>query len=74
MTTIPSGPRRSTQRSSGMPVERYRPYPPIDLPDRTWPSRTITEAPRWLSTDLRDGNQALIDPMTPARSLRCSNT
>ena len=69
MTTIPSGPRRSTQRSSGMPVERYRPYPPIDLPDRTWPSRTITEAPRWLSTDLRDGNQALIDPMTPARKL-----
>jgi 2-isopropylmalate synthase len=59
----------TTQRTSGMPVERYRPYPPIDLPDRTWPSRTITEAPRWLSTDLRDGNQALIDPMTPARKL-----
>jgi 2-isopropylmalate synthase len=59
----------NTQRTSGMPVERYRPDPPIDLPDRTWPSRTITEAPRWLSTDLRDGNQALIDPMTPARKL-----
>src|SRR6187200_643050 len=58
------------QKPSGMPVERYRPYPPIDLPDRTWPSRTITAAPRWLSTDLRDGNQALIDPMTPARKRR----
>ena len=48
---------------------RYRAFPPIDLPDRTWPSRTITEAPRWLSTDLRDGNQALIDPMSPARKM-----
>jgi 2-isopropylmalate synthase len=75
MTTIPTGPtgstgpRRSTQRSSGMPVERYRPYPPVDLPDRTWPSRTITDAPGWLSPDLRDGILALIDPMTPARKL-----
>ncbi|HYP44049.1 MAG TPA: 2-isopropylmalate synthase [Propionibacteriaceae bacterium] len=50
-----------------MPHRRYRPFAPIELPDRTWPSRTITSAPRWLSTDLRDGNQALIDPMTPAR-------
>jgi 2-isopropylmalate synthase len=58
-----------SQKPSGMPVERYRAYPPIDLPDRTWPTRTITEAPRWLSTDLRDGNQALIDPMSPARKL-----
>ena len=64
----------NTQRTSGMPVERYRAYPPIDLPDRTWPSRTITEAPRWLSTDLRDGNQALIDPMTPGpQARRCSS-
>ncbi len=61
---------RSAQKPSGMPVERYRPFPPIDLPDRTWPSRTIEQAPRWLSTDLRDGNQALIDPMTPARKMR----
>ncbi len=60
----------SAQKPSGMPVERYRPFPPIDLPDRTWPSRTIEQAPRWLSTDLRDGNQALIDPMTPARKMR----
>src|SRR6188768_1914571 len=59
----------STQRPGGMPVHRYRAFPPIDLPDRTWPTATITEAPRWLSTDLRDGNQALIDPMSPARKM-----
>jgi 2-isopropylmalate synthase len=57
------------QSASPMPFHRYRAFPPIDLPDRTWPSRTITEAPRWLSTDLRDGNQALIDPMSPARKM-----
>ncbi len=57
----------SSQRPSGMPCHRYRPFPAIDLPDRQWPSRTITTAPRWLSTDLRDGNQALIDPMNAAR-------
>jgi 2-isopropylmalate synthase len=50
-----------------MPYQRYRAFTPIKLPDRTWPERQITKAPRWLSTDLRDGNQALIDPMTPAR-------
>ncbi len=58
------------QKPSGMPIQRYRAYPPVDLPDRTWPNRQITAAPRWLSTDLRDGNQALIDPMTPARKRR----
>ncbi|MGK5732620.1 2-isopropylmalate synthase [Streptomyces sp. URMC 124] len=56
-----------TQRPSGMPVHKYRPYDAVDIPDRTWPDRRITAAPRWLSTDLRDGNQALIDPMSPAR-------
>ncbi|MEV4440390.1 2-isopropylmalate synthase [Streptomyces sp. NPDC049577] len=56
-----------TQRPSGMPVHKYRPYDAVDIPDRTWPDRRITKAPRWLSTDLRDGNQALIDPMSPAR-------
>ncbi len=61
---------RNTQRTSGMPIQRYRAFPPIDLPDRTWPSAQITEAPRWLSTDLRDGNQALIDPMSPERKHR----
>ncbi len=55
------------QQPSPMPFRRYRAFPPIELPDRTWPSAQITQAPRWLSTDLRDGNQALIDPMTPAR-------
>ena len=57
------------QKSGGMPHQRYHAFPPIDLPDRSWPGATITKAPRWLSTDLRDGNQALIDPMTPARKL-----
>jgi 2-isopropylmalate synthase len=60
----------NTQRASGMPVHRYRAFDPIDLPDRTWPSAQVTRAPRWLSTDLRDGNQALIDPMTPARKMK----
>jgi len=55
------------QQPSGMPCHRYTPFRPVDLPDRAWPSRSITQAPRWLSTDLRDGNQALIDPMSPAR-------
>jgi 2-isopropylmalate synthase len=50
-----------------MPIHRYAPYEAVDIPDRTWPDRRITAAPRWLSTDLRDGNQALIDPMSPAR-------
>ena len=59
--------RRTTQQPTPMPVHRYRPAPPVQLPDRQWPSRTITQAPRWLSTDLRDGNQALIDPMNTAR-------
>jgi 2-isopropylmalate synthase len=57
------------QQPSAMPFHRYRAFSPIDLPDRTWPSTTITKAPRWLSTDLRDGNQALIDPMSPTRKM-----
>ncbi|MFE7541212.1 2-isopropylmalate synthase [Streptomyces platensis] len=55
------------QRPSGMPVHKYGRYEAVDIPDRTWPDNRITVAPRWLSTDLRDGNQALIDPMSPAR-------
>jgi len=62
--------RVSPQLASGMPFERYRTFAPIDLPDRTWPSKQVSAAPRWLSTDLRDGNQALIDPMTPVRKRR----
>lgn len=52
------------------PSVKYRPFPQVDLPDRQWPSRTITKAPRWLSTDLRDGNQALIDPMGAEKKTR----
>ncbi|HEX5512027.1 MAG TPA: 2-isopropylmalate synthase, partial [Actinomycetales bacterium] len=60
------------QRPSGMPTHRYVPYQQqlrVDLPDRTWPSKVITEAPRWCAVDLRDGNQALIDPMNASRKL-----
>jgi 2-isopropylmalate synthase len=53
-----------------MPFAHYRPFAPIPLSDRTWPSRVITRAPRWCSVDLRDGNQALIDPMDPERKRR----
>jgi len=53
------------------PETKYRPFiPPVDLPDRQWPSRRITQAPRWVSTDLRDGNQALANPMTVEQKLR----
>ena len=52
------------------PSAKYRPFPPINLPDRQWPSRVIERAPRWLSTDLRDGNQALIDPMGAEKKTR----
>lgn len=52
------------------PAEKYRPFAPIHLPDRTWPSQTLTKPPIWLSTDLRDGNQALIDPMSVEQKLR----
>ncbi len=52
------------------PGVKYRPFPPINLPDRQWPSRVIEKAPRWLSTDLRDGNQALIDPMGAEKKSR----
>ena len=58
------------QTPSGMPFRRYQPFTPIELPDRTWPANRIEQAPLWCSVDLRDGNQALIDPMTPARKRR----
>ena len=60
--------RPAPQQPSGMPFAKYRPFldvVSIDLPDRTWPDKRITAAPRWLSTDLRDGNQSLIEPMGP---------
>lgn len=62
--------QRNSQKPSGMPFERYTPYTPINLADRTWPNKEITVAPRWCAVDLRDGNQALIDPMTPERKKR----
>src|SRR4051812_34792429 len=52
------------------PEKKYRPTPPVSLPDRTWPNQTITRAPLWCSSDLRDGNQALIEPMDRARKRR----
>ncbi|MEY4457582.1 MAG: 2-isopropylmalate synthase [Actinomycetota bacterium] len=61
---------KNNQKPSSMPVHRYRAFQDIisvDLPDRTWPTQRITEAPRWCAVDLRDGNQALIDPMSPER-------
>ena len=78
--TTPSGapragqPEWNTQRGSSMPVHRYRSFADevevIRLPDRTWPDRVLTHAPMWCAVDLRDGNQALIDPMSPARKRR----
>jgi 2-isopropylmalate synthase len=63
MTPPPVTPKR-------MPFDRYRPFVPVELPDRTWPGQKLTKAPRWCSVDLRDGNQALIDPMDPERKRR----
>ncbi|MGR6468771.1 2-isopropylmalate synthase [Rhizobium sp. PAMB 3182] len=61
-----------TAGKKGMPSasEKYRPYPQIAIPDRTWPSKTITKAPIWCSVDLRDGNQSLVDPMGHDRKAR----
>ena len=57
------------QQSSPMAFHKYRSFVPVDLPDRTWPNRRLERAPLWCSVDLRDGNQALIDPMDPERKL-----
>ncbi len=70
----PGQPAWNTQRGSSMPVNRYRSFAeevePIRLTDRTWPDKVIDTAPSWCAVDLRDGNQALIDPMSPARKRR----
>ncbi|TLF78347.1 2-isopropylmalate synthase [Nocardia cyriacigeorgica] len=67
-------PAWNKQKNSSMPTFRYRPFAeevePITLPDRTWPDKVIDRAPAWCAVDLRDGNQALIDPMSPARKRR----
>ncbi len=65
---------RSAQKPSSMPVHKYRPFEPIELEDRTWPSNTITKAPLWCSVDLRDGNQALIEPMDSERKWKMFET
>ncbi|HEX5347403.1 MAG TPA: 2-isopropylmalate synthase [Pseudonocardiaceae bacterium] len=77
---LPAGPAPrdqaswNVQRGCAMPVHRYRPFAetvePVSLPDRTWPDVTISRAPLWCAVDLRDGNQALIDPMSPVRKRR----
>ena len=64
---------KNHQKPSSMPIHRYKPFHEqitVDLPDRTWPTKRITKAPRWCAVDLRDGNQALIDPMSPERKLK----
>ena len=64
---------KNLQRPSGMPAHKYTPYQqnfPFDMSDRTWPDKVATTAPRWCAVDLRDGNQALIDPMDSHRKLR----
>ncbi len=67
-------PAWNTQKNSSMPTYRYRSFAeevePVSLPDRTWPDKIIDRAPGWCAVDLRDGNQALIDPMSPARKRR----
>ncbi|PKG08438.1 2-isopropylmalate synthase [Pseudomonas aeruginosa] len=75
----PRRPRNRLQRISPMsmlkdPSQKYRPFPAINLPDRTWPSKTITEVPIWCSSDLRDGNQSLIEPMDAAKKMRFFKT
>jgi 2-isopropylmalate synthase len=57
-----------------MPFEKYQAFVPLELPDRTWPDRSLVKAPRWCAVDLRDGNQALIDPMDPVRKRRMFET
>ena len=69
MSTAPA-PKTTPVAPRPMPFARYAPFPPVELPDRSWPTRTTERAPQWCSVDLRDGNQALIDPMDQARKLR----
>ncbi len=70
--TMQSG--QHPQQPSGMPTHKYRAFEPIGLVDRTWPGAVIKSAPRWCSVDLRDGNQALIEPMNPARKWKMFTT
>ena len=68
---------KNTQKPSSLPIGKYKPFHEqivVELPDRTWPAKRITAAPRWCAVDLRDGNQALIDPMDPVRKLKMFET
>src|SRR6476469_7143684 len=67
MPPVPAQPKK-------MPFEKYRAFVPLELPDREWPDRKLTKAPRWCAVDLRDGNHALIDPMDPVRKRRMFET
>ncbi len=68
--TVPAHDARNPQQTSGMPIHRYTAFTPVDLAERTWPGAVASQAPRWCAVDLRDGNQALIDPMSPGRKRR----
>ena len=70
---ISPGDNISEQKKSEMPISRYQSFIPVDLKDRTWPTKQITAAPQWCSVDLRDGNQALIDPMDWSRKIAMFN-
>ena len=71
MNTKNPGPAQFVNAGGGrMPFAKYTPFIPLSLPDRTWPNKMIDKAPLWCSVDLRDGNQALIDPMDPERKRR----
>ena len=67
MPPEPAQPRR-------MPFDKYRPFLPLELPDRQWPNTRLSKAPTWCAVDLRDGNQALVDPMDPSRKRRMFET
>src|SRR5690349_24281045 len=68
--SLPAAPtNKLTQVMHKQPSKKYRPFPPVELPDRQWPARTLTQAPRWCSVDLRDGNQALAVPMNVSQKL-----
>ena len=71
---LPPVDTRQRQKTSGMPFQRYQAFPQIELEDRQWPGRTLTKAPIWCSVDLRDGNQALIEPMDGPRKRRMFET
>src|SRR3954465_1521376 len=68
---------QNAQKPAGMPIHRYLPFRDqitVELPDRAWPSKVITKAPRWCAVDLRDGNQALVDPMNSDRKRKMFET